>query len=131
MNKCILCGSTNYLKLFDENNHSIFRCVTCGLVITGDATKKINYKKYHRDEDYKSFESMFENIFQKRFNIISNYNSGKRVLDIGASTGTMLGIFKKNGWETWGVEPSTSANMLSEKVSRSIKTTFEKANIEE
>ena len=71
---------------------------------------------YHRDEDYKKFESTFRNIFQKRFNLLRGLLGdefglprGGRVLDIGASTGAFLSIFKEEGWEVLGVDPSRSS----------------------
>jgi len=71
---------------------------------------------YHRDEDYKKFESTFRNIFQKRFNLLRGLLGGEfglprggRVLDIGASTGAFLSIFKEEGWEVLGVDPSRSS----------------------
>ncbi len=90
----------------------------------------ILYQNYHRDADYKKFEGMFRNIFQTRFNIISKFckNSGK-VLEIGASVGTFLQIFKERGWECWGVEPSKSASVSEKKGIKVIKNYFEKASL--
>jgi len=90
----------------------------------------INYKKYHRDKTYKENESLFRNIFQKRYDIAKKFiiKPGK-VLDIGTSTGTMLDIFKDNSWETWGVEPSQSSSVAIEKGHKIIKNYFEKAKL--
>ena len=83
---------------------------------------------YHRDEDYLKNESMFRNIFQKRFNLISSYHPrGGTCLEIGCSTGTMLDILKEKGCETWGIEPSGSADRAEQKGHRVIKNVFEKA----
>lgn len=89
---------------------------------------KISYLNYHRDKQYQENESLFRNIFQKRFNIISKYvkNQG-RVLDVGASTGTFLQIFKDNGWEVWGVEPSKSGEVAEKRGIKVLKIFFEKA----
>lgn len=92
----------------------------------------MDYKKYHRDGDYSKFESMFKNIFQKRYGIIHRFsNKPKRVLDVGASTGIMLDLFKEDGCETWGVEPSISAKKSSEKGHKIINTNFEHAKLPE
>ena len=90
----------------------------------------IDYKIYHRDADYLEFESMFRNLFLKRFNIIKKFTkSHGRVLDIGASTGTMLDIFKEDRWKTWGVEPSKSATIAESKGHKMIKDFFEKSKL--
>lgn len=89
----------------------------------------MNYKKYHRDKTYLENESHFRNIFSTRFKIAKHFGKKGRVLDIGASTGIMLSIFKNDGWETWGVEPSESANAAKEGGHRIIKNYFEKAKL--
>jgi SAM-dependent methyltransferase len=89
----------------------------------------MNYKKYHRDKTYLEEEEHFKNIFQTRFAIVNRYKKGGRILDIGASTGTMLNIFKGHNWETWGVEPSESALRAKEKKHKIIKKYFEDAKL--
>ena len=65
---------------------------------------KTNYKKYHRDDTYLENESLFRNIFQKRYTLISKYiESPSKVLDIGCSNGVFLDLYMES--ETWGVEP--------------------------
>jgi 2-polyprenyl-3-methyl-5-hydroxy-6-metoxy-1,4-benzoquinol methylase len=85
---------------------------------------------YHRDKDYVSFEKTFRNIFRKRLNLINKYiiNPGK-VLDIGCSNGIFLDLFKEAGWETWGVEPSSNAQIAGKKGHKIIASTFEKSEL--
>lgn len=52
-----------------------------------------------------------------------------RVLDIGASTGAMLDIFKEDRWKTWGVEPSKSAEVAQSKGHKVIRDFFEKSKL--
>lgn len=89
----------------------------------------MDYKKYHRDKTYSENESLFRNIFEKRVNIIKRYKSKGKVLDIGTSTGVMLDIFKDNGWETWGIEPSESGKIAKQKGHKIISDFFEKAKL--
>ncbi len=85
------------------------------------------YLKYHRDSDYLENQKLFRNIFLKRVNIIKRFvNKPGRVLDIGASTGTMLDIFKSLGWNTFGVEPSASAKIAIKKGHKITNLFFEK-----
>jgi len=127
MKKCILCGSNKFKKLFNVGEYKLVKCKKCGLVKTR-GEQNISYKKYHGDEVYKTFEKLFRNIYQKRVNMILKYKKGPgKVLEIGASMGTMLDIFKKIGWEVWGVEPSGSAEVARKKRIKILKNTFEKA----
>ncbi len=89
----------------------------------------IDYCKYHRDSDYEKYESMFKNIFMKRFNLLRPYIKTGKVLDIGASTGTFLDLFKVKGWETWGIEPSISSEIAKSKGHKIIDKYFEKAQL--
>lgn len=89
----------------------------------------ISYERYHRDSDYEKFEKLFDNIFQKRFNILKGFipETGS-VLDVGSSTGIFLQIFKKYGWDVTGVEPSQSSNKAKKRNIKVIQTYFEKVN---
>lgn len=86
---------------------------------------------YHRDEDYLKNESMFKNIFQKRFNLIKSHSrSGiSTVLDVGCSNGVFLDLF--SGSETWGVEPSKIADRAERKGHMVLNTFFEQAKLPE
>ncbi len=129
MTSCILCGTDNDELLFRVNGCRILRCRDCGLIKT-EKKGLISYQDYHRDQDYQKFEKEFRNIFQKRFKIISRFKKKPaKVLEIGAATGVMLQIFKKHGWEVWGIEPSASARDAQKKGIKILKTTFEKAKL--
>lgn len=82
-------------------------------------------ENYHRDEDYKKFESLFENIFQKRVNLISKFSKKGRVLEIGSATGVMLKLLVKLGWDGLGIEPSGSYMEAKKKGLRVLNCKFE------
>lgn len=133
--KCILCGNKAFKTLYLVEEYQILMCTNCELVTTKQSDT-LSYTHYHRDADYEKFEKHFKNIFRKRFNLVKKYlninkstNYTPRVCDIGASTGTMLDIFSKEGWETWGVEPSKSAGLAKSKGHKIIKSTLEKAKV--
>lgn len=86
---------------------------------------------YHRDSDYRKFESTFRNIFQKRFNLTKEWIKKGKVLDIGCSNGIFLDLFKEKGFETWGVEPSENSDAAIKKGHRVIKDSFENAKFPE
>ena len=128
--KCVYCGTKQFEILFVVRGRKIVCCTKCELVKTDD-TNFENYDEYHRDErEYKVDEELFRNIFQKRYNTISKFRAKPgKVLDIGSSTGTMLSIFKDNGWDVWGVEPSSSASYAKKKGIKTTRLIFEKAKL--
>ncbi|MBP9687774.1 class I SAM-dependent methyltransferase [Candidatus Woesebacteria bacterium] len=127
--KCAFCNGTEFRTLFSTKGHLVIECKNCHLVRTSQF-KLPSYSKYHRDEEYHSTERLFRFIFQKRFSLISNViHTPGSVLDIGAATGVFLDIFKEHGWETWGVEPSASAEFAREKGHQIENTTLEKSSL--
>ncbi len=129
MKKCILCNSNDFTELFSGKNWKVLECKKCGLCKVDRQIENVSYDFYHRDNDYKKLEKLFKNIFQTRVNLIKKHlpTPGK-VLDIGCSNGTMLDIFKTDGWETWGVEPSENAEIAIDKGHKVFQTVFEKVN---
>lgn len=127
--KCKLCGNKKFDTLYEAEGRRIEKCKKCGLVRTG-SDKFVSYEGYHRDADYKKYEADFKNIFNKRFKTLSKYfDEPGKVIEIGASTGTLLSIFQKDGWETLGIEPSKSATQARNKGIKILKQPFEKANL--
>lgn len=126
---CVVCGGKHFKRLLSVVGKNIVRCRRCGLVKT-ENFKEPDYKKYHRDEDYKEFETHFRNIFLKRVQIIERFFAGPgKVLEIGCSVGILLSILKEKRWEVWGVEPSKSANVARKKGIKVVNKVFEKANL--
>lgn len=127
--KCVVCGGKYFKRLFSVEGKNIVRCRRCGLART-ENFKEPDYKKYHRDEEYKEFETHFRNIFLKRVQIIERFfaEPGK-VLEIGCSVGILLTILKEKGWEVWGVEPSKSANAARKRGIKIVNKIFERADL--
>lgn len=128
MEKCLACNKKPKIFLKDEN-YSVYRCPSCGLGWTENL--KVQSGSYHRDEDYKKSQKQFKNIYQKRINIIKKFiKKSGRVLEIGSSTGLMLSLFKKEGWEVLGIELSKSAaEFAREKGIPTLITSFELAKL--
>jgi len=127
--KCKLCQNEKFDHLFSKGDFQIERCTKCGLVRTfGDRVSES--KEYHRDSDYKKYEKEFVNIFKLRFNRIKEHKKlPGNVLDVGCSTGLLLELFKKEGWEAWGVEPSGSAKLAKKRGINVVKKNFENADL--
>jgi len=126
---CALCGSKHFKRLFTVEGMYIARCRSCRLVRT-ENLKEPDYKKYHRDEEYKELETHFRNIFLKRVQIIGKFfDEPGKTLEIGCSVGILLSILKEKGWEVWGVEPSISAKAAGKKGIKVVNNVFEKADL--
>ncbi len=126
---CVACGH-EWDSFVTLKNHHIVRCPECGL----GHTLALSAQKgdYHRDEVYIQSEERFANIFQRRINLISEIkkNPGK-ILDIGSSTGLMLSLFQKMGWQVQGIEMSNPAAEFAKKRNiPTLVTTFEHAKLE-
>lgn len=88
----------------------------------------MNYKNYHRDSDYNKMELTFNNIFKKRYKLISRFfKNPKKVLDIGCSNGVFLDLYHNS--ETWGVEPSEIANIRQRTGRRIMHEYFENVKL--
>lgn len=125
---CLVCSSRAGRVLFIVEGKKIFQCGSCGLARTLGGVN-VRYPTYHRDPDYLKFEKHFQNIFLKRYGIIKKYSKKGRVLEIGSSTGTFLNIFRKEGWEVLGVEPSSSALFAKSRGINVLNSSFEKADL--
>lgn len=91
----------------------IYKCPHCGLGVTTGVRAQL--KDYHRDDTYIEEENLFRNIFLKRINILNNFKKAGRVLEIGCSTGLMLFLLQKKGWQVKGVEISPKAAEAAKK----------------
>lgn len=127
--KCPVCKSQKIFIKYDLYDYYIYECSNCSLAWTIGEIKP-DYKNYHRDPDYGRYEARFRNIFLKRYKIIEKYKPEPgRVIEVGASTGILLSLFKERGWEAWGIEPSSSSKLAKKRSLKILKTIFEKANV--
>lgn len=126
--KCLACNTK--MSLFScQKNYEIFKCPKCNLGMTSNLIIKEN--NYHRDEDYINNQKQFENIYQKRVNIVNKFsNNIGKALEIGSSTGLLLKLMQKKGWDVMGVEMSVKAGEFARKQKiPTLITSFEKVNL--
>lgn len=127
--KCVFCGARQFRDIFKLKDAKLEVCSGCGLIRTNGLIA-VDYDAYHRDADYKKYEDHFKNIFAKIFSDIKKIIKAKGiVLEIGCSTGILLEMFRKDGWEVWGIEPSSTAKTAKKKGIKIINTTFDKAKL--
>ncbi len=126
---CIICGSTDYQILLTHhsdplvqklgpNQHQIrmLICKNCGLVFQNPQPDSktladiYSYAFRAKSPSEKYFRIIYPDAKEK-IQWLKNYlPSTKRckVLDIGSAAGILLNMFKKNQWDTFGIEPSLS-----------------------
>ena len=128
-NNCPACGGV-FKQFAAFGQHIIYQCSSCGLGHTSNTEKQTG--DYHRDEVYIKEELCFTNIFQRRVNLINHFvKVPGKILDIGSSTGLMLSLFQKQGWQVQGIEISKKAAEFA--IQRGIPTmitTLEQAKLQ-
>lgn len=127
---CIVCGGNIFKPVYTCTDHlvsgelfTIARCVTCGLLITGNAPETDDISRYYDSPDYVSHtggkRSLTDLLYstarflmlRRKARIIKKVSKTKRgfLLDIGAGTGHFVGIMRKKGWKADGLEINESA----------------------
>jgi SAM-dependent methyltransferase len=101
-----------------REDFSLVQCANCGFVFTNPRPHKNKLGGYYESEDYFShskkkkglitflYDAVKNYSLQKKFKLISKHKNSGRILDIGCATGEFLNHFKKQGWETLGIEPA-------------------------
>lgn len=125
---CPICKSKDfsiYLKTKDytlTNEEFILeKCNNCGFIFTNPRPEKNIIGSYYDSPDYishtNSSHGFINGLYQlikrysliKKYQLILNYKKSGKILDIGCGTGDFLNIFKKNKWDTAGIEPNDKA----------------------
>jgi len=119
---CIVCGSSDYKILFEENKaqiHQIVECTKCGLMYANPQKKNISETYCKTDESLPPLTDADQEI-EQAYNKIKDYkkiaefinkrnpNRGK-VLEVGGFTGIFLNLLKNQGWKVEGLEPDQRA----------------------
>ncbi|MGN2337483.1 class I SAM-dependent methyltransferase [Clostridium cagae] len=125
MVKCNLCGGEQFESLYKMRNIEIITmketfyididnviCKNCGLVFQNppmDKDKLISfYSNQYRNEISQDRGGSARHQQKKYVEKFLDSSKG-RILDIGSFEGFFLNLFKEEGWETVGVEPSNSS----------------------
>ncbi|MCD4737313.1 MAG: methyltransferase domain-containing protein [Bacteroidales bacterium] len=129
LENCPICGSKEihlFLKsrdyFFTKEEFTVDLCNNCGFKFTNPRPFELDSTKYYQTEDYISHsntdKSVFSRIYKKvrriniksKYSLVSKYSHNKgNILDIGSGTGEFLLFLKKNGWNTFGIEPDINA----------------------
>lgn len=125
---CALCDSDDHETLETRARYELKAttviCKNCGLVFLNPRMTFGEYEKFYSSSKYRKLYSSMESptkelderslrgaeekfaFFEKNINLSKFKN--KTFLDIGCSAGYLPFVFKKNGWDAEGIEPTKS-----------------------
>lgn len=104
-------GSGEYYKITQSSGerNNILRCEGCGLIFQEPGTDKskiLDWYALGKDDQYlNEFENRVKNA-KRILSTLSKNGTGKKLLDVGCSTGILLYAAKEMGYEIYGIEPS-------------------------
>lgn len=109
-NNCPACCGYEQQQCFEVNGFDIKRCLACGtlyvekLPILEELASIYTNGSYYELSDESLQRITEEN--QRRLKLIKRIKPQGRFLDIGCAQGLLLDEAKKNGYQTFGVEPT-------------------------
>lgn len=125
INECPVCGSISFSHFKNVTDHflskeqfQIVQCADCSFLFTNPRPGRENISRYYQSDEYLSHSKKSKGLIgfiydtvrnislKKKFRLISQYKSGKKLLDIGSGTGEFLNYMKKKGWDATGIEPA-------------------------
>jgi len=117
-NKCILCESTNFKKIFTHQNSKILRCLECNFIFQRPLPTETQLKDMYQEEallDNPYFDGLKKNydqnnpavlVYKKELKFLADIIKPGKVLDIGCAYGVFLDIARNFGWQPYGIEIS-------------------------
>ena len=114
---CPVCGNNNAEKVYDpflvdNAKYQLVKCAQCSHHYTFYYSD-IDIDKYYDALDYTvkdNRKSIFHKVqeleYKKVLNVISNYSSGRQLMDFGSGKGVFLSFAKEKGYAAVGVETS-------------------------
>lgn len=134
MQKCPVCASEETTKFLETKDYfltgkafEIWECQTCKIRFTTPQPEEKELPKYYQSNEYFSHQTEKKNPvsflyaqlrqknIRKKYNLINQYVKRGKILDIGCGTGELLNFFKKQQWDTKGIEPSEKARTFGRK----------------
>lgn len=146
LTECLCCSNSGLSKVLDlgrqplANNYlttpidhestyplAINFCSTCCHVqLTHAVDPDLLFKNYL----YVSGTTQtLKDYFAEFVNIVNQYSHGRRVLDIACNDGSQLDAFKKQGYETYGIDPAENLYPLSSKNHNVVCSYFDSQSI--
>lgn len=125
LTNCPICGSSSYRTHLIAKDHTVSKqtfditgCNGCEFLYTNPRPDANSLGAYYESEEYIShsntnkglINSLYQSIrnitLKQKLGLINSNCKKGSILDIGSGTGEFLNTCKKNGWNTFGIEPS-------------------------
>ena len=119
--RCFVCNESDHTTLFSKKGWNIVKCLCCGFVYV-DPRYNDSAAKYIYDcgnwfdvfngagdgrKDYSQDELASIQRADKDISNLEIYKGGAKILDVGCGLGYFLDAAKKQGWEEYGIDPSS------------------------
>ena len=107
---CPVCESKEFKKLFQSSGGVYVKCTDCSLVYLNPVFTKQALEKFYREQNTGHGEAVEiqSDFLSEMFNLgldeLEKRCSGKKILDIGCSTGLFLDCASRRNWVTTGIE---------------------------
>jgi 2-polyprenyl-3-methyl-5-hydroxy-6-metoxy-1,4-benzoquinol methylase len=114
---CTICAAQESSLVLEKENDgrgpgkiSVHRCNACNNIYLGQYKKEyisdlyIYYKKYQNKSKDALFNPLTARSYLKVLALLSQHQSGRRVLDVGCGMGSFVDAGIKAGWEVSGIE---------------------------
>lgn len=108
---CPACGGLESRQWFMVNKYSIKRCDTCDTLFVENLPSPEDLAVIYTSDGYYGLSQgamqRIEDENQRRLKIIRHFKPNGKLLDIGCAHGLLLDQAGQEGYETFGVEPSS------------------------
>lgn len=91
----------------------IGKCLKCGILKTLSPKRSSFNPKQSRAKFYEQDRDLFIELFRPIVEKIKQFKPKGRVLDIGCSSGILLELLSKEGYEVHGIEPNKKAYQIA------------------
>lgn len=129
---CPVCNSTDFMKILQckdytvsQENFQVVSCVSCNFKFTDPRPEENKIGDYYKSEEYishsntnkgainKMYQSVRQYTLKQKLSLINQYESNKKLLDIGCGTGDFLKTCSNAGWDVSGIEPDSNARKIA------------------
>jgi SAM-dependent methyltransferase len=132
--KCAVCGNDRKRRLFEQKfstvclleGYTVVVCEQCGFAFADDIPEQADFDAYYRELskwEYQHRGGRESAVDESRLRTVAADivrhipGLGARVLEIGCSTGRMLGLLQEQGYRNvWGVDPSPACAALAQEL---------------
>lgn len=118
---CPICESEKHKLILNKDSLDIVECLDCSIIYVNTIFDEEKYNDIYRSKDYqeiiKNLGEESHEYRRKRFGVerveqlekLCSDSKGKRLLEIGCSTGFVIEEAASRGWDTIGIELNPSA----------------------